>query len=49
MFIVFIPQIPSLTLDDGMMRDLCPAFEQWKVPLGHAEVPGSSLASGQSQ
>lgn len=41
--------MPSFTRDDGMTSAVCPAFVQWNVPLGHAEVPGSSLASGQSQ
>jgi len=46
---MFIPQIPSFTRDDGIIRDLCPALVQWNVPFGQAEVPGSSLASKQSQ
>lgn len=41
--------MPSFTRDDGITRAVCPALVQWNVPLGQAEVPGSSLASGQSQ
>ena len=32
-----------------MFNGLNPALVQWKNPLGHAAVPGSSLPSGQSQ
>lgn len=46
---LYLPQMPSLTREDGMLSGLWPAFVQWNVPLGQAGVPGSSLPSWQSQ
>ena len=34
-----LPQIPSLTREEGMSRGVCPALMQWNVPLEQAEVP----------
>lgn len=36
---LFIPQIPSLTREEGMKTGLKPALVQWKFPLGQAAVP----------
>lgn len=41
--------MPSFTRDDGMMMGKYPEFVQQNVPFVQAEVPGSSLASRQSQ
>ena len=40
---------PSFTLDDGIDSDCAPLLLQWKEPLEHALVPGSSVPSAQSQ
>ena len=34
-----IPQISSLTLEDGIFKGLNPAFVQWNFPLVQADVP----------
>ena len=39
LYIMYSPHIPSFTQDDGIFRGLCPAFVQWYMPFGHAEVP----------
>mmetsp|Transcript_2798 Transcript_2798/g.12638 ORF Transcript_2798/g.12638 Transcript_2798/m.12638 type:complete len:234 (+) Transcript_2798:316-1017(+) len=40
---------PSLTCDDGSDAGLCPRLRQWNSPFAHADVPGSSVPSSQSQ
>jgi hypothetical protein len=42
-------QMPSLTRELGIIELLKPALMQKNRPLTHADVPGSSLASAQSQ
>ena len=54
-------QTPSFTCDEGMYAGLWPAFVQWNLPFGQADVPkllgfdnlmkvpGSSEPSAQSQ
>eukprot|EP00250_Pteridium_aquilinum_P033293 c5413_g1_i2 orf=416-694(+) len=42
-------QMPSFTLDEKTQRGFCLWLLQKNLPLGHADVPGSSVASGQSQ
>lgn len=37
-----IPQIPSLTREEGMKAGLKPALVQWKFPLGQAAVPANT-------
>jgi len=43
------PQTPSSTNADASARLSWPRLAQKKVPEGQADVPGSSLPSGQSQ
>jgi hypothetical protein len=40
---------PSFTRDDGRSFGSPPRLRQWKRPLAHADVPGSSMPSAQSQ
>ena len=39
----FIPHIPSLTREDRMFIGRYPAFVQWNLPFGQAEVPGKII------
>ena len=36
---MYIPHIPSLTLEEGMFKGLKPAFVQWYFPSEQADVP----------
>jgi hypothetical protein len=36
---VTLPQMPSLTRDDGMLAGICQRFAQWKTPFTQADVP----------
>lgn len=37
--VMYIPHIPSLTLDEGIFKGLKPAFVQWYFPSEQADVP----------